>query len=91
MKFLLGAKVSKRVMIHTIGHQRGLGTTVLPPSCFWRSPAHVQMPVHPSTPGSKSFGQGTSLGQRNFISEMEMILLALKGSCELGISMIESA
>lgn len=47
--------------------------------------------VHPSTPGSKSLGQGTSLGQRNLISEMEMILLALKGSCELGVSTIESA
>lgn len=34
MKFLPGAKVFERVMIHTVGHHRGLGTTARPPLCF---------------------------------------------------------
>lgn len=65
MKFLPGAKVSKRVMIYTIGHQGGWV-----PQCFLSHvlefTAHVQIPVHPGIPWSKGLGQGTSFAPKEF-------------------------
>lgn len=59
MKFLPGAKVSKRVMIYTVGHQRGAGYRSACTLVFRSSPAHVQMPVRPSAPWSNGLRQGT--------------------------------
>lgn len=76
MKFLPGAKVSKRVMIHTGGHPRGTEYRSAPTFVFWSSLAHVQMPAYPSVPWSNG------LSQRNLISEVGLLLLALKGCWE---------
>lgn len=68
MKSLAGAKVFKRVMIHTVGHHRGAGYHSTSTLVFWRSPARDQMPVYPSAPWSNGLGQSKSLCAKGILS-----------------------
>lgn len=81
MRCLPGAKVSKRVMLYTVGI-RGAGHHGASFLALWNSLPMFKCPFILVHLAQRALVKELPLHQRNFISEMGMICLALKGSCK---------